>query len=138
MRALADLGVGVSLDDFGTGYSSLAQLTRLGISEIKLDPELRRRPARCAERSMRSSPCAASHSARHPLGRRGGGERGDRRCTPLIGCDGAQGWHFSRPLNAIMASEWLAEQQVRGQAPSGGGAYSHGGHVEEAQHAVQR
>ena len=40
MQALADLGVGVSLDDFGTGYSSLAQLTGLGVSEVKLDPAL--------------------------------------------------------------------------------------------------
>ena len=40
MQALSDLGVGVSLDDFGTGYSSLAQLTGLGVTEVKLDPAL--------------------------------------------------------------------------------------------------
>jgi hypothetical protein len=27
-----------------------------------------------------------------------------------MGCDAAQGWHFSRPLNAASATAWLAER----------------------------
>lgn len=37
VRAVQALGVGLSMDDFGTGYSSLSSLTRLPISEIKID-----------------------------------------------------------------------------------------------------
>ncbi len=37
LKALAQVGVGLSIDDFGTGYSSLAYLKKLTIHRIKVD-----------------------------------------------------------------------------------------------------
>jgi len=117
MQALADLGVGVSLDDFGTGYSSLAQLTGLGVSEVKIDPAL-----------VRALPDSKDHGVTvkslvrlaASLGIRSIGEGVETAATAtalrLLGCDGAQGWYFARPLNALMATEWLAEHYAADQS----------------------
>ncbi|GBQ43462.1 EAL domain-containing protein [Komagataeibacter europaeus] len=37
LHAIRNLNVGLSMDDFGTGYSSLSRLTRLPLTEIKID-----------------------------------------------------------------------------------------------------
>jgi hypothetical protein len=36
----------------------------------------------------------------------------------VMGCKAAQGWHFSRPLNAASATAWLAEHGVAGVRPT--------------------
>jgi diguanylate cyclase (GGDEF)-like protein len=110
VRALTDMGVGVSLDDFGTGYSSLAQLTRMGISEVKLDPALVSGVPDCPDRSMTVKSLVKLAQS---LGITSIGEGVE---TPAaaealrqLGCDGAQGWHFARPLSATLATQWLAD-----------------------------
>jgi diguanylate cyclase (GGDEF)-like protein len=121
VQGLAELGVGVSLDDFGTGYSSLAQLTRLGISEVKLDPEL---VAGLQESKERTLTVKSLVRLAQSLGIRSVGEGVETEETAaalrMLGCDGAQGWQFSRPLNAIMATEWLVAQRARGAAGADG------------------
>jgi diguanylate cyclase (GGDEF)-like protein len=123
---LVQLGVGVTLDDFGTGYASLGQLTRLGISEIKLHPALVSDLPDSPEQSMTVKSLVRLAQS---LGIRSIGEGVETAATAaalrLIGCEGAQGWHFARPLNASMATRWLADQHVR----TGGtrGAPSHVG-----------
>jgi diguanylate cyclase (GGDEF)-like protein len=118
---LVRLGVGISLDDFGTGYSSLAQLTRLGISEIKLDPALVSGLPDTKEQSMTVKSLVRLAQS---LGIRSIGKGVETEATAtalrLIGCEGAQGWHFAKPLNAIMATTWLTEQRSRSLAPIGG------------------
>jgi diguanylate cyclase (GGDEF)-like protein len=119
MHALSDLGVGVSLDDFGTGYSSLAQLTGLGVTEVKLDPALIRGLPDSIDHSVTVKSLARLASS---LGIRSIGEGVETQAAAdalrLLGCDGAQGYHFSRPLNAAMASEWLSEHYLAEPAPT--------------------
>ena len=137
MQQLADLGVGVSLDDFGTGYSSLAHLTRLGISEVKLAPELVAGLPSCTESGMTVKSLVRLAQS---LGIRSVGEGVETEAAAealrSMGCDGAQGWHFARPLNPIMATEWLAEQTVQGSGaaggPAGGDGRVEGGQAEQA------
>jgi diguanylate cyclase (GGDEF)-like protein len=111
---LAALGVGISLDDFGTGYSSLAQLTRLGISEVKLDPALITGLPDCPERTMTVKSLVRLAQS---LGIRSIGEGVENMAAAaalrVIGCDGAQGWHFARPMDADLATAWLVEQRAK-------------------------
>lgn len=111
VASLVQLGVGVSLDDFGTGYSSLAQLTRLGISEIKLDPAL---VSGLPERPEQTMTVKSLVRLVQSLGIRSIGEGVETETTAaalrMIGCEGAQGWHFARPMNASRATAWLAEE----------------------------
>lgn len=135
---LVELGVGISLDDFGAGYSSLAHLTRLGISEVKLDPSLVSGLPDDAERSMTVKSLVRLAQS---LGIRSIGEGVETDATAaalrLIGCDGAQGWHFARPLNAMMATEWLAEQHGRDLAAASGHSQPPGGPADQTRRTVQ-
>jgi diguanylate cyclase (GGDEF)-like protein len=145
LAELVQLGVGVSLDDFGTGYSSLAQLTRLGISEIKLDPALVSGLPGRPEQSMTVKSLVRLAQS---LGIRSIGEGVETQATAealrLIGCEGAQGWHFAKPLNARMATEWLARQHgansasVPGHDQAAGEQADHDGQREPAEPAGQR
>ena len=136
LQQIAELGVGLSLDDFGTGYSSLSQLTRLGISEVKLAPELIAGLPASTESGMTVKSMVRLAQS---LGIRSIGEGVETAAAAetlrSFGCDGAQGWYFARPLNPIMATEWLAEQMVRGPAALAGPAFDgsgdDGGHADQ-------
>ena len=119
ISALARLGVGVSLDDFGNGYSSLVQLTKLGITEVKLDPALIRGLPDSVDHkvTVKSLVTLAQSLGISTVGE--GVESGTAAAAlRALGCDAAQGWHFARPFNARLASEWLAENYHRQVSPA--------------------
>jgi diguanylate cyclase (GGDEF)-like protein/PAS domain S-box-containing protein len=107
---LHSMGEIMSIDDFGTGYSSLAYLQRLPVDEIKID------------RSFVTSLAAASHDEvivgstvdlAHNLGLTVVAEGvEDQNAMDLLvtyGCDGVQGYFFSRPCPADELTKWLTE-----------------------------
>lgn len=94
-------GISLSLDDFGTGYSSLSYLKKFDIDTIKID--------RTFVGSIDRDPndvalCEAMIVMAHKLGLRviaeGVENDAQRQLLMLIGCDYAQGYHFSRPIEA--------------------------------------
>lgn len=119
VRALADLGVGISLDNFGTGHSSLAVLTRLGVSEVKLDQSLIADLPGCREKTgmVKSLVNLAKSMSICSVGE---GVEAEPVADALrvIGCDAAQGWLFSRPLTADQATCWLTEHISGELAPA--------------------
>ena len=101
LEQLAAMGIGLSVDDFGTGYSSLAYLKELPVGELKIDRSfvIQMHSDRDDALIVRSTIELA-----HNLGLRvvAEGVEGAEALAELRNwrCDGAQGYHLSRPLAA--------------------------------------
>jgi diguanylate cyclase (GGDEF)-like protein/PAS domain S-box-containing protein len=108
LSALKDLGVRLVLDDFGTGYSSLSYLTRLPLDALKVDRSfvdgLGRDPR---DTALTEAIVAMSHAL--SLDVVGEGVETERQRDELarFGCDLAQGYHFSRPVDAAEITRML-------------------------------
>jgi diguanylate cyclase (GGDEF)-like protein len=117
--ALAELGIPLSLDDFGTGYSSLVRLKRLPVEEIKIDSSfVRRLTESCDDAVIVRSIIDLVRT----LGLRSVAEGvEDPKTAQMLremGCDAAQGWHFSRPMSAAEATDWLRRRMERAPEPA--------------------
>ncbi len=111
LQQIRDLGVHLDMDDFGTGYSSLSCLNRFPLDGLKIDR------AFVHSIAARRSDMAVIHAilvlARN-LGMRvvaEGVENLDQVALLLgLDCEQAQGFLFSRPLTAVDAGAFLANQ----------------------------
>jgi len=98
---LTHLGIELAIDDFGTGYSSLAYLSQLHVSELKID-----RSFVMGMRANRDDALIVRSTIDlgHNLGLRLIAEGVEDAATLDLlrqqGCDGAQGYHLSRPVPA--------------------------------------
>ncbi|CAM3402114.1 EAL domain-containing protein [Deinococcus deserti] len=104
LAALQALGVHLHIDDFGTGYSSLAYVQRLAASALKIDRSFTNRigQAEAGEELVRAILGMARALGMHVVAE---GVETDEQWVWLreVGCDLAQGFHFSRPLAALDA-----------------------------------
>jgi EAL domain-containing protein (putative c-di-GMP-specific phosphodiesterase class I) len=111
LERLRAMGIRLSIDDFGTGYSSLAYLKGLPVHELKID--------RGFVMNMTTDQadafivrCAVD------LGRdlglqviaEGVEDEATLEALSALGCHGAQGYFFSRPVPAPELTAWLAER----------------------------
>jgi len=119
VEALAALGVALSLDDFGTGYSSLVRLKRLPVSEVKIDASFIGRLLTSADDEVIVQSIVDLVRALDIDSVAEGVESAEvAAALRVMGCKAAQGWHFSKPLNAASATAWLAEHSVAGVQPT--------------------
>lgn len=98
--AFRDAGVQMALDDFGTGYSSMSYLKRFDIDCIKIDQSFIRNLAPQSEDLVL---CEAMIVMAHRLGLKvvaeGVETTAQRDLLLAAGCDFAQGYLFSRPVD---------------------------------------
>lgn len=113
LHALRGEGVRISLDDFGAGSTSLAHLTDLPLTELKIDKSF-------IDWVTTSDDKAAVVSAVVELGHRLGltvvaeGVESASISDKVIalGCDGGQGYYYSKPLAAAELSQWANEHRA--------------------------
>ena len=112
VNAIAALGVKLSIDDFGTGYSSLSQLSRLPVSELKIDQSF---VMRMLESAQDSAIVQSTIELAHTLGMSvvAEGVETVEHWGPLgfYHCDMAQGYYLSKPLEADDFDAWLAARE---------------------------
>jgi diguanylate cyclase (GGDEF)-like protein len=115
--ALAALGIPISVDDFGTASSSLVRLKRLPVSEVKVDASFITRLFEPKDNELIVRSLVGLVRA---LGIRSVAEGVETpevaAALTAMGCDAAQGWWFSRPLDPAAATRWLASNQPVGLA----------------------
>jgi diguanylate cyclase (GGDEF)-like protein len=114
---MSSLGMRLSVDDFGTGYFSLANLRRLPINDLKIDssfvvPMLHSESDLIIVRS--------TINLGYDLGLRITAEGVEDGATlerlSLLGCDLAQGFHISAPMDGAAFETWLSQSVAGGAA----------------------
>lgn len=117
---LHDMGVLTAVDDFGTGYSSLSLLRHMRTSSLKIDKSF-------VQDVVTDPDAGVLVDSMIELGHRLGmlvvaeGIEDEATLQDLIrrGCDGAQGYHLSRPLPFADLVSFLGTWAPAGLAPAG-------------------
>ncbi|MGE5649868.1 MAG: putative bifunctional diguanylate cyclase/phosphodiesterase [Bacillota bacterium] len=114
MQKLRELGVGLSLDHFGTGYSNMLYLQRFPVEKLKLDGSFIRD---IENDTGRLAIADAVVSVAHRFGMKVIGEMAEteRQVAMLAacGCDQAQGFYFSQPVDADECAQLLRGYGIR-------------------------
>jgi diguanylate cyclase len=105
MKQLRKLGCKLALDDFGTGYSSFAYLRQYPISELKIDQMFSKNLATdLGDQRIVHALAELAHTFEMTALAEGVEDEETAVRLLALGCDVAQGYHFSK---AIPANEFL-------------------------------
>jgi len=114
LHALRGIGVKLSIDDFGTGYSSLAYLQRLPVDELKIDRSFVADADRSAEaQALLRTIVELGHSLAMCVTAEGIERPEEHALLQRLGCDMAQGYWISRPMDPQAAARYVAALDSR-------------------------
>jgi diguanylate cyclase (GGDEF)-like protein/PAS domain S-box-containing protein len=119
LARLRAMGVEWSIDDFGTGYSSLSYLHRLEANTVKIDRSFIARMGAGAKGSemVRAIIALALNLGMNVVAE--GVETVEQAAElQTLGCENAQGYYFSRPVDLAAADGMIASQPWR-EEPAG-------------------
>lgn len=119
LTRLRDLGASLAIDDFGTGISTLSQLQDIPFDTLKIDKSFLAR--RNAEDSNGAVVLGSIVSLAHDLKRavvvEGVELASDADWLKDLGCEFAQGFHFSKPLPQAEVLDYIARHYQASGAP---------------------
>ena len=109
LEELRDLGVRLAIDDFGTGQSSLGYLKRLPVDQLKIDRSfVMDTPHNGDDTAIVSAIVALGHSLRLEVLAEGVETPEQEALLRELGCDKAQGFYYSKPVEASQFAALLA------------------------------
>jgi diguanylate cyclase (GGDEF)-like protein len=101
LEGLRELGVALAIDDFGAGQSSLAYLKRLPVQSLKIDRSfVTDLPFGENEAAIARAIVALGHSLHLKVLAEGVETPAQAEFLRGLGCDQAQGYFYSRPIDA--------------------------------------
>ena len=104
-------GVRISVDDFGTGYSSLSYLKRFPVNELKLDrsfvSDLERESG---DQALATAVIRVGQSLGLTVVAEGVETPNQLDFLKNSGCDVAQGFLYSEPLDAASLAAWISQR----------------------------
>ncbi|MGO4377230.1 EAL domain-containing protein [Pseudoduganella sp. RAF19] len=119
IRRLKAVGVSLAIDDFGTGYSSLAYLKLFPIDYLKIDQSfVREMLGAPAVAAIVRSVIALGHSLDFRVVAEGVETEAQLSYLRRFGCDEAQGYFLSRPVDADALAALLAKESLHAARPA--------------------
>ena len=107
-------GIGLAIDDFGTGYSSLIQLRQLPFTEVKIDRFFVSDAVKSQEsRLIVKTIVELAHGLGLTVTAEGVETREQLQSLAELGCDVAQGYLISQPLEPDALAPWKREFRAR-------------------------
>jgi len=111
---LGDLGVRLAIDDFGTGYSAMSYLRRFPMQKLKIDGSFVRELSDEPEsRSIVEAIAQVGHTLGNYVVAEGVETPEQLRILKEIGCDGVQGYLYSKALPADQFAAWVEQHNAR-------------------------
>jgi len=113
LRALREIGVGISIDDFGMGYSSLNYLKRFPITAVKIDRAfVNDLTANDGDAAIVSAVISMARSLRLRVVAEGVETAEQFAFLRSKECDEAQGYYFSRPMMTEDVTRMLIDRRA--------------------------
>lgn len=108
LRLMKELGVAILVDDFGTGYSSMSYLQRFPIDTLKIDRSFVTQLELHANRVIVRTIVNLAHSLGLSVVAEGIETESQYLALREMGCQFAQGYHFSRPILLDRIDDFIA------------------------------
>lgn len=121
IKTLRDAGAMIAIDDFGTGYASLSYLIDYPVDMLKIDrifvQDIQHEPRK---QTLVKAIVQIAHAINVQVIAEGVENQDELEFLKSLGCDGAQGYYYGKPMSAEAATQWLTQHYTADPAISAG------------------
>ncbi len=119
IQLLKSYGVELAMDDFGTGYSSLSYILRLPLDRLKIDRSFITQMSTGDKNALKlvDTIISLGHTMKMSVTAEGVETQDQADTLRAMGCDHAQGYLYSKPVDAANVSNILMKNFIQSSAP---------------------